>query len=428
MNRKPKKFKWWLAALISLTIIFTVSFIEKQTETILDDNSLIAQIVEEEEVKVIEYDIYGIELEKYVVQKGVVRNSQTLSHILGQFDLGNVMVDKIVSETIKIFDPRRIRTGNSFHVYNGPDSLDGLKYFVYDISALEYIIVDLSDSLFVKRGAKEVNKITKTASGVINGSLWVTLTRNNLNPELAIRMSEIMAWEVDFYRIQSGDRFKVVYEENYVGEESIGIGRIEAIYFRNHGRDIYGFKFEHEDADGYFGPKGQNLRKVFLKAPIKFGRISSGFSHNRLHPVLGVRRPHYGTDYAAPTGTPIYAVGDGVITEAKFTSANGNYVRMRHNSVYETQYLHMSRFAAGMKPGKRVKQGDVIGYVGMTGLATGPHVCFRFWKNGQQVNHLNEQFPSADPLDENYMEVFAPVRDHWMQVLENIDFADDLPV
>lgn len=219
----------------------------------------------------------------------------------------------------------------------------------------------------------------------------------------------------------------MIYEENFVGDESVGIGRIDAIYFSHHNRDILGFKFESDTVSGYFGPEGENLRKVFLAAPIKFGRISSGFSSSRLHPVLGTRRPHYGTDYAAPTGTPIYAVGDGVVTQARFTSGNGNYVRIRHNSVYETQYLHMSRFAAGIRPGKRVNQGDVIGYVGMTGLATGPHVCFRFWKNGQQVDHRREEFPSADPLHEDYFDQFFIIRDQLMEKLENISFTEELP-
>lgn len=384
---------------------------------------------EQEEVLVeILYDVYGIDFENYQVEAGVVKNKQTLSHILGSYELGGQLIERIVREMREFFDPRRIRAGNSYKVYYSNDTVPDLKYFIYDISNLDYLKIDVSDSLYISRGEKEVTAVAKEASGLINSSLWVTLTQNNLNPELAIRMSEILAWEVDFYRIHQGDRFKVLYEEQYVGEESVGIGRIDAIYFSHHGREVYGFKFENDTVSGYFGPEGENLRKVFLKAPIKFGRISSGYSASRMHPVLGVRRPHYGTDYAAPTGTPIYAVGDGTVSESKYTSGNGNYVRIRHNSVYDTQYLHMSRFAEGIRPGKRVKQGDVIGYVGMTGLATGPHVCFRFWKNGQQVNHLREDFPSADPLHEDLYETFFPLREQLMQRLEQITFKEELPV
>ncbi|MFO7977816.1 MAG: peptidoglycan DD-metalloendopeptidase family protein, partial [Bacteroidales bacterium] len=256
------------------------------------------------------------------------------------------------------------------------------------------------------------------------------LIENNLSPELVLRLSEVLAWEVDFYRIQKGDRFKVIYQQDYVGDQPYGISKIDAVYFQHHGRDVYGFQFEHDTINGFYNPEGANLRKVFLKAPLEFGRISSRYSTSRFHPVLKQRRPHYGTDYAAPTGTPILAVGDGTITQTSYTSGNGNYVRIRHNSVYETQYLHMSRFAKGMKPGVRVMQGDVIGYVGATGLATGPHVCFRFWKNGKQVDHLREEFPSANPLHEDYYQVFFPLRDQLMLQLEAIDFPapEELPV
>jgi murein DD-endopeptidase MepM/ murein hydrolase activator NlpD len=424
MSQIFQKYNWLILAIILPAIIIIISFVFQKPQTASGN---ILEFDEPEE-ELILFDAYGIDYENYIVEAGVVQNRQTLSHILGQFSLGNIMVEKIVREMRDFFDPRRIRAGNTFHAYNSPDSLEGLKYFVYDISPLEFLMVDLTDSLSIYRGEKEVINIPKTASGIINSSLWVTMTQNNLNPELAIKMSEILAWEIDFYRIHRGDRFRVVYEERYVGDESVGIGRVDAIYFNHQGRDVYGFRFEKDTVDGYFNPEGDNLRKVFLKAPIKFGRISSGFSSSRLHPVLGVRRPHYGTDYAAPTGTPIYAVGDGVVTEARFTSTNGNYVRIRHNSVYDTQYLHMSGFAQGIRAGKRVKQGDVIGYVGMTGLATGPHVCFRFWKNGQQVNHLREEFPSADPLHEDFHEEFHVLRDQWMEVLESIEFNEELPV
>lgn len=384
------------------------------------------ETVEEEPEEVILYDDYGVDYENYHVSGGVVKNRQTLGHILSTYNLNPQLIDKIVREMHEVFDPRRIRTGNAYQAYLTNDTLEKLQYFIYDISPLDFLVFDLSDSLQISKGKKEITAVPGTASGIINSSLWATLAQNNLNPELAIKMSEILAWEVDFYRIHAGDKFKVVYEENFVGDQSIGIGRIDAIYFEHHEREILGFHFEKDTVSGYFAPDGANLRKVFLAAPIKFGRISSGYSTGRMHPVLGVRRPHYGTDYAAPTGTPIYAVGDGVVSEVRYTSGNGNYVRIRHNSVYDTQYLHMSRFAKGMKPGVRVNQGDVIGYVGQTGLATGPHVCFRFWKNGKQVDHRKEEFPSADPLHEDYFEDFFVVRDHFMEKLEQIPLDEQV--
>ncbi|MFW5707179.1 MAG: peptidoglycan DD-metalloendopeptidase family protein [Bacteroidota bacterium] len=410
--------------LTTLIVIVALSFFWKSR----GGGELAAEGVPEQVEPEIILDDYGLEHELFRVDTGVVRNRQTLGHIFAGFNMDGVAIDQVVTKMRELFDPRKIKAGSSYKAYFTKDSLEQLQYFVYDISPLEYLVINMSDSLQVHRGEKEVVAVPGTASGIIHSSLWTTLAQNRINPELAIRMSEILAWEVDFYRIHSGDRFKVIFEENFVGDQSVGIGSIEAIYFQHHGRDIYGFYFEEDTVYGYFGLKGENLRKVFLAAPIKFGRITSGYSASRLHPVLKTRRPHYGTDYAAPTGTPIYAVGDGVVTRAHYTSGNGNYVKIRHNSVYETQYLHMSRFAKGIRPNVRVKQGDVIGYVGMTGLATGPHVCFRFWKNGKQVDHRREEFPSADPLHEDYFDAFFKVRDHFMEELEQITFREELPV
>jgi len=374
--------------------------------------------------KIIPLDAYGIQYQNYIVESGEVRSGQTLSVLLNEFAMAEGITRRVIDTMGDLFDVRQFRAGNSFHAYKNRDSLNTLRYFVYDISRIEYIKVDITDSIIVTRNQKEVTTVSKTASGILNSSLWETIERNNLNPELAIEMSEILAWEIDFYRLHSGDRFRVVYDEQYVGNEGIGIGDVFAIYFQHQGREIYGFRFVKDTIDGYFNKEGDNLRKKFLRSPISFGRISSRFSHSRLHPVLGVRRPHHGTDYAAPVGTPIYALGDGVVTRANFNSGNGNYVRIRHNSVYETQYLHMSRFAKGIRPGVRVKQGDVIGYVGMTGLATGPHVCLRFTRNGHPINHLKEEFPSASPLPEVFHDEFFIIRDKYLKVLENIEFKE----
>jgi murein DD-endopeptidase MepM/ murein hydrolase activator NlpD len=413
-----------IAALLLLSYFAYTFFLKPDHHPSLE----IADDVEVAVEEIILYDSYGIDYESFKIDTLKVKNRQTLGHILAGYELDHQTIEKIVTQMRELFDPRYIKAGNTYKAYFSTDSASQIQYFVYDISALDYLKISLCDSFAISRGEKVVTTVPLTASGTIYSSLYATLAQNNLNPELAIKMSEILAWEVDFYRIHPGDKFKVVYEEKFVEEESIGIGRIDALYFMHQGREVYGFKFENDTVSGYFGPEGENLRKVFLAAPIKFGRISSGFSASRMHPVLRTRRPHYGTDYAAPTGTPIYAVGDGVVSEARFTSGNGNYVRIRHNSVYDTQYLHMSRFGQGIKPGKRVNQGDVIGYVGMTGLATGPHVCFRFWKNGQQVDHRKEEFPSADPLHTDYLPEFSVIRDKFMKQLEAIPFEDGLPV
>ncbi len=374
-------------------------------------------------------DKYGIETDNYLIKTGVIKRNQNLSQVFSKFNLDSETIHYIAKEMDDVFPPRRIRAGNSYKGYFAEDSVKRLKYFVYDICPLTFLKIDLTDSLFVSKGEKETSIKSKQASGIINTSLWQAMSDNDLNFDLAMRLSEILAWEVDFYRIQKGDRFKVIFDELFVGDERVGIDRVHALYFLHRDREIYGFNFQKDTIDDFFDKEGENLRKVFLQAPLKFYRISSGYSRSRLHPIHGDRRPHLGTDYAAPAGTPIMAVGDGVITRTAYTAANGNYVRIRHNSVYETQYLHMSRFAKGMRPGVRVQQGDIIGYVGSTGHATGPHVCFRFWKNGRQVNHRRLEFPSADPLPEEYFEEFSKIRDTFKKELNEISFKDDdLPV
>ena len=236
------------------------------------------------------------------------------------------------------------------------------------------------------------------------------MKKQGADPLLAIELSEIYAWTIDFYRIQKGDAFEILYLENYVEGQSIGVDKILSCTFTHFNKPFQAYFFEGENEKGFFDEKGNNLKKAFLKAPVKFSRISSGYSRRRFHPVQKRFKAHLGTDYAAPKGTPIVAVGDGVISQARYKANNGNYVKMRHNSVYETQYLHMSKIKNGIRPGVRVSQGDVIGYVGSTGLATGPHVCFRFWKNGTQVNHRNEELPASDPLTQTSRPAFTKLK------------------
>ncbi len=419
-----KKFSYIVFSSILIVIVISLIVINYISYNKHDDYEISIK-----EYPIPEFDEYGIELGKYEVLQASVKSRQTLGQILNSFGLSFSKVDQVVSRMDGWFSPRRIRAGNNYNAYFNNrvvdnDTIKSLKYFTYDINKLEFVLVCFYDSIEVVRGVKEVTDVPAKASGIITSSLWETLTSNNIHPELAIRMSEILAWSVDFHRIFPDDKFKVIYNEQFIGEELVGVGKIDAIYFKHQGREVYGFHFEKDTVNGYFDPEGDNIRKVFLRAPLKFGRITSRYSRSRLHPIHNVRRPHLGTDYAAPVGTPILAVGDGVVTQARYRGGNGNYVRIRHNSVYETQYLHMSRFARGIRPGARVKQGDVIGYVGMTGDATGPHVCFRFWKNGQQVDHLREEFPSADPLPEEYHEQFFIIRDSLMIELENIKFKD----
>ncbi len=376
------------------------------------------------EEEVVHLDEFGLPAGELRVERGVVGANQTLSHILGSLGFSAQSIDRLAREMQEVFNPRRIRRGNAYHAYYQQDATKELSYLVYEISDLEYLLISFRDSIGVSRSSKELSYPAREAAGLIRSSLWNALMDQDLHPELAIQMARVLAWSVDFHRLEAGDRFKVLYTERHAGDRRLGVERVDAVYFIHRGREVEGFRFTSDTLTGYFDREGNNLRKVFLRAPIEYVRISSRYSRSRLHPIHGDRRPHLGTDYAAPHGTPILAVGDGVVTRASYSGGNGNYVRIRHNAVYETQYLHMSRFAAGIRPGTRVSQGEVIGYVGSTGLATGPHVCFRFWKNGQQVDHLRLDFPSGDPLPEEYRESFQEEVTDMQKRLHSIPWSD----
>lgn len=352
-------------------------------------------IVEVEEIKEPVYE-YGLPVDSFIVVKDQIKPNQFLADILLKHHISYPIIDQLVRSAKSIFDVRNIKSGKDYAVFCSADSTEKACYFVYQPNATEYIVFDLGDSLTVYKGEKEVQYEEREFSGVITSSLYQTLADANTSPKVAVELSEIFAWTIDFYRIQKDDWFKVIYDVKIVDGEVIGVGKIKSAIFNNYGSDFYAFNYEQDEQEDFFDEKGQSLRKAFLKAPLKFSRISSRYTLNRYHPVQKRNKPHYGTDYAAPQGTPIMAVGDGVVIESTFKQYNGNYVKIKHNGTYTTQYLHMSKRA--VKAGQRVRQGDIIGYVGSTGLATGPHVCFRFWKNGQQVDHLKEKFPASTPV------------------------------
>ena len=249
-----------------------------------------------------------------------------------------------------------------------------------------------------------------------------------VTPQLTNDFVDVFAWQIDFFRLQKGDRFKVIYEEKLVEGQPIGIGDIKAVYFNHFGNDYYGMRYDQGNGPDYFDEEGKSLRKALLKYPLKFTRISSRYSGSRFHPVQKRWKAHRGTDFAAPRGTPIRSVGDGIVVEAKYGKYNGNYVKVRHNSTYSTQYLHMSKIAAGMKPGVKVRQGQTIGYVGSTGLATGAHLCYRFWKNGVQVDALKVDLPSAEPIESEKLLAYNQIKRIYMERLNAISFdvPDDL--
>ena len=368
---------------------------------------------------VVEYDAFGFPQGDFEIVEHQIRRNQTFSDILSGYDVTAQQIFQLASSSRDVFDVRHIQAGKKLHIYRDlTDSLKATRHLVYQPDPVRYVIFDLDENMQVRLGERPVKTVRRTASGTINGSLYETLTDQGVSPALAVALSEVYAWQIDFFRIQRGDDFSVVFEEKQLDGQPVGLGEIEAARFTHVGEDYYAFRFEHDGAAGYYDEEGNSLRKAFLKSPLKFYRLTSRYNPRRFHPVLKRTKAHLGTDYAAPTGSPIRSTGDGVVVEAGRTRGNGNYVKIRHNGTYTTGYLHMSRIGKGIKRGARVRQGDVIGYVGSTGLATGPHVCYRFWKNGKQVDPLREQMPPSEPLPEEHRPAFDAERSRLLTLLD----------
>lgn len=358
---------------------------------------------------------YGFDFNAFHVVEGAFKPGDVLSKVLFPLGVGPNQLEQLVNLCNPHFDVRKIRPEQKWISLFESDSASTPNFFIFEKNRREYVVFSIADSLAVWTDEKPVQKNRRTVSGHITRSLYHTLADIGVTPEIAAEMSSIYAWTIDFYRLQVDDHFELLFEESTIDGEPIGENTILACSFTHKGKERKAYRFEFDGKPNYFDSEGESLRKAFLKAPVKFSRISSRFSGKRFHPVLKRYKAHLGTDYAAPHGTPIVAVGDGTVSAASYTSGNGNYVKIRHNSTYETQYLHMSKRA--VKAGDRVQQGDVIGYVGSTGLATGPHVCFRFWKNGQQVDHLSEEFPASEPVPPSQKEAFEQQKaqlDAWM--------------
>lgn len=381
------------------------------------------QIIQEDVIEHEELIRFGFDLNSFHVVEGSITSGQVLSEVLRPFGVSATALEVFLKESRDIIDPRKIKPDQGWLALfsNQEDSVPS--YFIYEKSQKDYVVIEIADSLKGWSGEHPSEMRLRRVEGEINNSLYQSLQDQGANAELAMTMANIYAWTIDFYRLQKGDRFEVLYEEEYINDVAVGTGRILASHFNHKGKDRGAYMFENDDQTSYYSEDGSSLKKAFLKAPVKYSRISSRYSGKRFHPVLKRYKSHLGTDYAAPQGTPILAVGDGVVTKSGYTGGNGNYVKIRHNSTYETQYLHMSKRAC--KEGERVSQGEVIGYVGSTGLATGPHVCFRFWKNGQQVDHLSEEFPTSEPLNESQMPAFKSVVNTYDSLLRVTPVAVD---
>lgn len=423
MNKKLKIALAFLVLIIPLVILNNLGlfdrFVKDDSPTILEESQK-----EEDAITPISVIKFGIPVDSFNVVESIVERGESFGNILLNFGVDYATIHKVATDFKDVFDVRSLRSGKPYALFCDKKDTNVARYMVYQASAINYVVFDLSDSVNVYRGEEEVKVVSKGISGVINSSLYESLLEKGGSPALVVELSKVYAWTIDFFRIRPGDYFKLVYEERFINDTvSVGIGRILAADFNHNGRSFYSFYYDNDSTyRDYFDEKGRSLRKAFLKAPLDFFRISSRFNRNRFHPVLKRVKPHLGTDYAAPHGTPIMSTADGEVIAAAYTRGNGNYVKVRHNSTYTTQYLHMSKFAKGIKKGSRVRQGDVIGYIGSTGLATGPHVCYRFWVNGQQVDPLRQDLPEAEPISDDFMPDFQA------QMLELKKRVDTLPI
>jgi len=403
--------------IIAIALLLALYFMMKPPKT-ADDHDF----TREEAVMHKPRILYGFNVDSLQVIDGIIARNEFLANILLPYQVDYPTIDQLARTTKDVFDVRQMRHGNRYSLLLTNDSLPRAKYFVYEITPVDYVVYNLKDSIFAYRGKKEVEQRVDTATGVIRSSLWNAMVDNETDINLALSLSEIFAWTVDFFGIQKGDSYKVVYENLFVDGQRIGIGKILAANFNHFGKDNYAFLFIQDSVGDYFDENGNSLRREFLKAPLNYRRISSGFSHSRLHPILKVRRPHLGVDYAAALGTPVMSVGDGVVERVWWCNkGGGRTVRIKHNSVYTTAYLHLSKYGEGIKAGAIVKQGQVIGYVGSSGMSTGPHLDFRFYQNGQPVDPLRVESPPVEPVEPDNMEQFHMERNYWLDVLDQID-------
>ena len=381
----------------------------KNSEGLSEDQNQLEQISSS--------NLFGIDTSQYILVSNTIKRNEFFAKILSSFNLESNHVAELTKKVNEIFDLRKVRFGKNYHALLNPAD-SSLSYLVYEHSAEEYLKLDFQDSLAnFELIQREVSYCNESLSSSIESSLYNAIVDKGANPLLANRMSRIYDWSIDFFRLQKGDSFTVLYERRLLDGKSNGIGQIIAGQFTHEGNTYHAYYYPNDSNLSYYDEEGGSLKRRYLKAPLEFSRISSRYSKRRFHPVQKRFKAHLGVDYAAPKGTPIRAIGDGKVLEARYKAYNGNYVKIRHTSAQASQYLHLSKIANGIKSGKRVEQGEIIGYVGSTGLATGPHLCFRFWENGKQINPLNVQAPPTKPLEKEQLPEYLRYCDSLQKIL-----------
>ncbi|WP_369998539.1 peptidoglycan DD-metalloendopeptidase family protein [Winogradskyella sp.] len=421
-----------LNRLIAIIAISVFAFACKEDNSAEENyKKEIAEQVEEE--KILEF---GFDLKQFEFKRDTVKKGDTFGIILERNNIGYPEIFQIVEKAKDTFDiATKLQVGKPYTLlFSKEETNDSVKKpttFIYQQNLEDYVVIDFKDSIQAYKSKKPITYVERTATGVIENNISETLEKKGLSQMLAFKMADdIYAWTIDFRRLQPGDRFKVIYTDKYINDSIYaGVHNVKAAYFEHNGDSLYAFQFQTDSIKGivdYFNEDAKNLRRAFLKMPVKFGRLSSRYNLKRRIAYYGYKiRPHKGTDFAAPVGTPIMATANGTVIESTRRGGNGKYVKIRHNDTYTTQYLHMSRQA--VKKGQFVKQGDIIGYVGMTGNTGGPHVCYRFWKNGKQVDPFKQKLPEAKPISDSlktkYLEHIKPIK----QRLDNIFFLEGEP-
>lgn len=363
--------------------------------------------------------LYGINVSGLHIVEGTVAKNQTLATLLTPFNVPYQIIDELAKKSKDVFDVRRIATNKKFTVITPPNSSKA-QFFIYEPNPAEYVVFNL-DSATIHKAEKPAVTRKREVGGIITSSLYNAMVDKGISPELIDEFADLYGWSVDFQSLQKGDVFKVVFEEKVIEDQVVSISEIHFAYFNHKGEEMHAIPFVQNGQLTFFNQSGKSFKKAFLRDPLKYTRISSRYNLNRFHPVQKRYKAHLGTDYAAPTGTEIRTVGDGTVQEASYSAANGNYVKVKHNETYTTQYLHLSKISRNLRRGDRVKQGQVIGYVGSTGLATGPHLCFRFWKNGKQQDWLKETIPPTEPVSQANMTAFTQKKTEVMKLLAAID-------
>jgi murein DD-endopeptidase MepM/ murein hydrolase activator NlpD len=385
---------------LALITLFLLFFVRNS------DNSPDSSPTElQDSIKIVSPEMrFGLPVDSFQWQDGSIQQNQTLSVIFSRGGVSPSLSMQAIQACDGVFDVRKIRTGKKYFFLYSDDSSHQVKHFIYQMNKLNYLRIDWMDSVVAHHEQCEVVQDTLVSSGVVSSSLWNTMKAAGADPLLALYMADIYAWTIDFYGLQKGDSFRVAYVVNQVDSTVVGIEKIIASRFYHSGKEFYAYIFTQDSIEDYFDEHGGSLRRAFLKAPLRFSRISSGFSNSRYHPILKRRRPHHGVDYAAPTGTPVRTIGDGKVTSVAWNGGYGRRVVIKHNSTYASGYAHLSKYAKGLKAGDFVKQGDIIGYVGSSGLSTGPHLDFRVYKNGQAINPLTMESPPAVPVNKENLE------------------------